>query len=77
MLLALADLTCETCGGYVHPFLDRCPGCDAQRRSHYEALLADPALDANAVARDPAVVQAAADRDSAADRLPRHTDGPI
>lgn len=61
MLLALADLTCETCGGYVHPFLDRCPGCDAQRRSHYEALLADPALDANAVARDPAVVQAAAE----------------
>ncbi len=61
VLVTLADLTCETCGSYVHPFLDRCPGCDAQRRSLYEALLADPTLDMRALAADPAVVQAAAE----------------
>jgi hypothetical protein len=61
VLVTLADLTCETCGSYVHPFLDRCPGCDARRRSYYEALLADPTLDTHALAGDPAVVQAAAE----------------
>ena len=61
VLVTLADLTCETCGSYVHPFLDRCPGCDARRRSLYEALLADATLDTHALAGDPAVVQAAAE----------------
>jgi hypothetical protein len=61
MTLVLADLLCATCRGYVHPFFDRCPGCGTPRPSHLAELRAGAELGAAAMARDPAVVQAAAE----------------
>jgi hypothetical protein len=61
MRLALADLLCQSCGGYVHPFFDRCPACGAPRPSHLEELLEGSDLGAAAMAADPAVTKAAAD----------------
>lgn len=59
MQLALADLMCPTCRGYVHPLFDRCPGCGTRRRSHYVDLLRDADLGTGTAAGDPAVVAAA------------------
>ncbi|MGC8633251.1 MAG: hypothetical protein ACP5VP_01055 [Candidatus Limnocylindrales bacterium] len=61
MTLLLADLLCQSCHGYVHPFLDRCPGCGASRPSRLRELRAGAELGAAAMVRDPAVVQAAAE----------------
>jgi len=61
MRLALADLLCQSCGGYVHPFFDRCPGCAAPRPSRYAELLGGSDLGAATMAADPTVTQAAAD----------------
>lgn len=41
MDLTLADLGCSACSSYVHPFLDRCPGCGLARESNYRKALAD------------------------------------
>ncbi len=60
MRLALADLLCQSCGGYVHPFFDRCPACGSLRPSHAE-LLDGSDLGAASMAADPAVTKAAAD----------------
>ncbi len=59
MQLTLADVLCRTCLGYVHPFLDRCPGCGADRRSRLPDVLKGGALGAAAMGGDPTVTAAA------------------
>ena len=61
MRLALADLLCQSCGGYVHPFFDRCPACGAPRPSRYGELLDGSDLGAASMAADPALTKAATD----------------
>ncbi len=61
MQLALADLMCETCLGYVHPFFDRCPGCGTRRQSHYADVLGGADVGAASMPGDPAVIAAAAE----------------
>ena len=61
MQLALPDVMCETCLGYVHPFLDRCPGCGTRRASHYAEVLGGADLGASSMPGDPAVTAAAAE----------------
>ncbi len=59
MPLALADLLCQSCDGYVHPFFDRCPGCGARRPSRYAEVLQGADLAAESMAGDPTVTAAA------------------
>ena len=61
MQLALADVMCETCLGYVHPFFDRCPGCGTRRPSHYADVLGGADVGAASMPGDPAVIAAAAE----------------
>ena len=61
MRLALADLLCQSCNGYVHPFFDRCPGCGARRVSWYGDVLNGADLGAADMAQDPVVTTAATD----------------
>ncbi len=59
MQLALADVMCETCLGYVHPFFDRCPGCGTRRPSHYADVLGGADVGAASMPGDPVVIAAA------------------
>ncbi len=56
MRLALADVLCQSCQGYVHPFLDRCPGCGTPRTSRYAEALGGADLGGASMRRDPTVV---------------------
>ena len=55
MELHLRDVFCPTCDSYVHPFLDRCPACGADRTSRYDAAFADSDPDVPSLLDDPAL----------------------
>ena len=42
MWLTLDDLSCGSCGAYVHPLLDRCPACRAAHASRLVEAAAGP-----------------------------------
>ncbi len=55
MPIPVDALYCGSCDGYVHPFLDACPGCGTGRDARYDAALADPGLGFRALLADPRV----------------------
>ncbi len=59
MTLAVDDLYCATCRGYVHPFLERCPACGAAHASWYDDVQRDPDARGVAFAEDPLMRDAA------------------
>lgn len=42
MASPIDSLFCPACFGYVHPFLEACPGCATPRESRYDAAVAEP-----------------------------------
>ncbi len=55
MRMDLDDLSCPSCGGYVHPFLGACPACGASRRSRYADAAVDPDLRIRSLFDEPRV----------------------
>jgi Short C-terminal domain len=53
--IPLEALFCESCDGYVHPFLDACPGCGAPHGSLYDAVVREPDLGLRALLEEPRV----------------------
>lgn len=67
MPLAVDDLYCTACHGYVHPFLERCPACGAGHPSRFEEALRDLGTGPTSLADDPTV------RDAAGELVRRYT----
>jgi hypothetical protein len=57
----LGEVLCQGCASYVHPFLEACPICGAERASRYEAATAAPDQGLAALAADPRVSQEVAE----------------
>jgi len=51
----LGEVLCRGCASYVHPFLEACPVCGAERASRYAAAMAAPDQGLAALAADPRV----------------------
>jgi hypothetical protein len=59
MHLVVDDLLCPSCSGYVHPFLERCPACGADRAGRFDDAVTSGALGAQALLVDEATERAA------------------
>lgn len=59
MHLVVDDLLCPSCSGYVHPFLERCPACGADRAGRFDDAVASGALGAQALLADEGTERAA------------------
>jgi hypothetical protein len=46
-------LFCPACSGYVHPFLEACPGCATPHQSRYDAAVAGPDQGLRRLLEDP------------------------
>lgn len=56
MPLAPGDLFCDSCGSYVHPFLDACPACGARMHGRYADVARGDDLGLARLLRHPIVV---------------------
>ncbi len=59
MRIVESDLFCPACRSYVHPFLERCPGCGAAREGRFADILAEPDAGLAALGDDPRPREAA------------------
>lgn len=56
-----AVLVCPTCSGFVHPFLDACPGCGTARVARYDEAVAGPDLGYRKLLEEPRVANGVAE----------------
>ncbi len=61
MPTTLDDLVCAACGGFVHPFLESCPGCGTTRVARYDDALAQPDLGFRKLREEPRVADRVAE----------------
>jgi hypothetical protein len=53
MVSPIDELFCSACSGYVHPFLEACPGCATPRQPRYDAAVAEPDQGLRRLLEDP------------------------